>query len=199
MAYANSVTKGILSATNRFLSLDINFQPLLQTVADINPGNSGGALVNAYGQVIGINSAKVSASDYEGMGFAIPTAQAKTIVNKLLRYGRVTDRVRPGIRFSAVSELDASLYQVQPGMQITYLAENSVFAGTDVQENDIITAIDGTAVKTATDFLLFWMNILPVKTLKLPFIVPKAGNLRRAPLPYRCGCSRKTDCSQADA
>lgn len=174
VAYANSVTKGILSATNRFLSLDINSLPLLQTDAAINPGNSGGALVNAYGQVIGINSAKVSASDYEGMGFAIPTAQAKTIINKLLRYGRVTDRVRLGIRFSAVSELDASLYQVQPGMQITYLAENSVFAGVDVRENDIITAIDGAPVKTVTGFFALLDEYSPGQTVDITVYRPKS-------------------------
>ncbi|MDD6176203.1 MAG: trypsin-like peptidase domain-containing protein [Firmicutes bacterium] len=174
VAYANSVTKGILSATNRFVSLDINSLPLLQTDAAINPGNSGGALVNTYGQVIGINSAKVSGSDYEGMGFAIPTAQAKPIIDKLLRYGRVTDRVRLGIRFSAVSELDASLYQVQPGMQITYLADNSVFSGTDVQENDIITAIDGTSVKTVTGFFALLDEYTPGQTVEITLYRPKS-------------------------
>lgn len=173
VAYANSVTKGILSATNRFLSLDINSLPLLQTDAAINPGNSGGALVNTYGQVIGINSAKVSASDYEGMGFAIPTAQAKTVVNQLLTYGKIINRVRLGIRFSAVSELDASLYNIQPGMQITYLAEDSVFSGTQVQEGDIITAIQGKSVKTVTGFFALLDEYVPGQTVEVTIYRPE--------------------------
>lgn len=76
----------------------------IQTDAAINPGNSGGALVNEFGQVVGINSQKISGDGYEGIGFAIPIDEALPILEDLMSYGRVTGRVKLGISAYAVND-----------------------------------------------------------------------------------------------
>lgn len=110
--FATSVTQGIISAKNRSVSTDVDSDGIidwdvtaLQTDAAINPGNSGGALINIAGQVIGINSMKISDSNVEGMGFAIPSNDVLTIINELERNGEI---VRPIL---GVSMLDLSRFQ----------------------------------------------------------------------------------------
>lgn len=119
MDFAGSVTQGIVSGLNRQITAGgqngttvTHYTNLIQTDAAINPGNSGGALVNEYGQVIGINSAKVIATGAEGMGFAIPSNEVKPIVDDLIAYGRVTGRVRLGIYATEVDEVLARLNHV---------------------------------------------------------------------------------------
>lgn len=90
LEFQGSVTAGVISALNRTLTIGDNRLKLLQTDAAINPGNSGGALVNADGQVIGINSAKLAATGVEGIGFAIPINTAKPIIDELINKGHVT-------------------------------------------------------------------------------------------------------------
>ena len=92
LEFAGSVTAGVISALNRTMTVDGRQYTLIQTDAAINPGNSGGALVNKYGQVIGINTVKIGASGYEGMGFAIPIDIAMPIINELLESGYVKGR-----------------------------------------------------------------------------------------------------------
>ena len=89
MEFRGSVTAGVISALNRSLDMGERRFRLIQTDAAINPGNSGGALVNADGQVIGINSAKIAASGVEGIGFAIPINEAKPILKELAEKGRI--------------------------------------------------------------------------------------------------------------
>ena len=90
LEFQGSVTAGVISALNRTLTIGDNRLKLLRTDAAINPGNSGGALVNADGQVIGINSAKLAATGVEGIGFAIPINTAKPIIDELINKGHVT-------------------------------------------------------------------------------------------------------------
>ena len=94
LTYAGSVSEGIISGLNRSLraSTDGYTMNFIQTDAAINPGNSGGALVNEFGQVVGINSQKISGDGYEGIGFAIPIDEALPILEDLMSYGRVTGR-----------------------------------------------------------------------------------------------------------
>ena len=121
---------------------------LIQTDAAINSGNSGGMLLNSYGQVIGINSLKMGSSygsaSVEGLGFAIPLSDAKEIILSLINDGYVTGRPQLGITGMTVSEEQAEFYHVPQGVYI-YSSDNST---ADLQEGDVITAIDGTEITT---------------------------------------------------
>ncbi len=149
LEFAGSVTQGIVSGLNRTLTArdDLGsmttYSNLIQTDAAINSGNSGGALVNEYGQVIGINSAKVIATGSDGMGFAIPTSEAKPIIDDLIQHGRVTGRVMLGITASAVDEVRARLNQWPTGLLVQSTEEGSDISKKGVVPNDIITKADG--------------------------------------------------------
>ena len=163
MAFAGSVTQGIVSGLNRQVSATdqstgqvTHYKNLIQTDAAINPGNSGGALVNEYGQVIGINSAKVIASGAEGMGFAIPSNMAQPIVDDLINYGRVTGRVMLGITAQEINEVQARLNQVPTGLLVISTQEGSDISQKGVTPGDIITKINDkeiTALQDLTDEL----------------------------------------------
>lgn len=107
LEFRGSVTAGVISALNRSIQLGERKFDLIQTDAAINPGNSGGALVNAEGEVVGINSAKIAVSGVEGIGFAIPINSAKPILDELAKKGRV---VRPYIGASLVDKDIANRY-----------------------------------------------------------------------------------------
>ena len=146
LSFAGSVTQGIVSALDRVVVNVSSAIKLIQVDAAINPGNSGGALVNEYGKVIGINSAKLVSTSYEGMGFSIPIKQAKKVIDDLLKNGMVTNRVRIGISCTTVEQLTASLYGIPQGLQIVDIPADSALTGTAVQINDIITHVDGVKV-----------------------------------------------------
>lgn len=147
--FSGSLTSGMISGLDRVVDdYSNNGMTYIQTDAAINPGNSGGPLVNMYGQVIGINSAKIVSEQYEGMGFAIPINGAKTILDDLLAGGYVQGRVRFGIKGIAVTEMEAAMYEVPVGFMIHEIDSDSCFVGTDVQVYDIITAIDGVETPT---------------------------------------------------
>jgi serine protease Do len=111
-ALSNSLTGGHISAINRDITIDDRVMTLIQTDASINPGNSGGALINEYGQVVGITNAKLGISYYEGLGFAIPINYAKTIVDELIANGYVTGRPAVGITGWNLSEQRAAYNNV---------------------------------------------------------------------------------------
>ena len=143
--FAGSVTMGIVSGVDRIIDTEntesTSAMRYIQTDAAINPGNSGGALVNMYGQVIGVNTAKIAASGYEGMGFAIPSTKVKEIVADLIDYGYVEGRVKLGITCVTIS----SAYENQgipAGLQIYDINSDSDMNG-KVQKYDIITHCDG--------------------------------------------------------
>ena len=120
--YASSMTRGIISALNRKLSSNSdNGMTYIQTDAAINPGNSGGALVNEYGQVIGINSSKLVAEDFEGMGFAIPVSKAQDILNSLIKVGYVEGRTRLGITGRDITAQQAEFYGVPQGLSLIHI------------------------------------------------------------------------------
>ncbi len=148
---AGSVTQGIVSAVNRQVRSTNRAMNYIQTDAAINPGNSGGALVNDFGQVVGINTAKVVAEGYEGIGFAIPISEAKPIVDDLLKHGRVTGRVLLGITPEVVDEVLAKTYNVPMGIQIVDMVPQADISTKGVQVGDIITHLDGERVYTMQD------------------------------------------------
>lgn len=148
--YMGSVTAGVISGLNRTLTTeDGKTLTLIQTDAAINPGNSGGALCNSEGQVIGINTIKISATGYEGLGFAIPINHAKEVANNLIEYKYV--KGRPLIGISIRMELDsatAQRYGVPEGILVGEVTAFSAADKAGIKQNDIVTKFDGVAVNT---------------------------------------------------
>lgn len=143
---ANTITGGHISALNRDITIDDRVMSLIQTDAAINPGNSGGALINKYGQVIGITSAKLGISYYEGLGFAIPMDTVKPIVDELIQNGYIAGRPQIGISGQNVSEQQSAAYGIPQGVRVINVDSRSNAAAAGVQANDIITGINGTEV-----------------------------------------------------
>ena len=163
LRFLNSTTVGFISALGRPVSPIGYDMECIQVDAAINPGNSGGALFNMYGQVIGITSSKIAATDYEGMGFAVPSNTAVNTANSLIKVGYVEGRAMIGITYKAIttySNSDAILnalaqlgYENAAGtMVINTIREESDLAGKDVKAYDMIVAIDGKTL-TSTDIM----------------------------------------------
>lgn len=154
--YASTVTQGIISSPSRRITYNSNQMTVIQTDAAINSGNSGGPLVNSDGQVIGINSMKLSSSSsgdsVEGMGFAIPSNEVVTIVNQLVKKGKIT-RPQLGIKVAAIAELN-SYYKKQlgistslkKGLYVASVTSGSAAASAGIKKGDVITAADGKMV-----------------------------------------------------
>lgn len=168
---AGSCTGGIVSGLNRTISSEDTGYAMnyIQTDAAINPGNSGGALVNMYGQVIGINSAKVSADGYEGLGFAIPVNEALPIVGDLRNYGYVKNRARIGITFQLITEAVSQYYNnsIPAGLLITEIDKSCDIATKGVQTQDIITQIDGKDVTSTGVVYSILQNKKPGDKIRL--------------------------------
>lgn len=156
LGYGQSVTSGCISALNREVSAtdETTGQTvtsyLIQTDAAINPGNSGGALLNASGEVIGINSSKYSDTAVEGMGFAIPISTAKPILEELIANGYVeeTPTAYLGIYGVAVSSDVAVTYNMPEGVYVANVVEGSGAEAAGITSGMVITAIDGEDVAT---------------------------------------------------
>ncbi len=140
LSLQSSFTDGIVSGLNRVITTDdsIYSMTVLQTSAAINPGNSGGALVNEYGQVIGITSSKIISTDYEGIGFAIPSAAAKPIIEEIITNGYVSGRAKLGITGTTIDSVTAKYYKVPEGVQIITIEQDGCLYGTEAQVGDII-------------------------------------------------------------
>ena len=162
LGYGQSVTTGIISAKDRSVELDNGSMTLLQTDAAINGGNSGGALLNANGEVIGINVAKYSSSgsyasaSIEGMGFAIPISSVTDTINNLenMKTRQKVDEEKRGylgINGSDVDEEDALFYNIPQGVIITSVGKDSPAAKAGIEEKDIITSFDGQEIKSMSE------------------------------------------------
>lgn len=153
----NTVTCGIISALNRKVTINDKTMTLIQTDTAINSGNSGGPLINSAGQVIGINSAKMSSSvssssaTIEGIGFAIPMTEAKEIVNDLINYGYVTGRPQLGITCQDVSEAVSQAYNLPIGAYIISVTEGGAADEAGLQTGDVITGINGQTIQTTEE------------------------------------------------
>lgn len=154
--YAGTVTSGIISAVNRKMNLsdgnDSRRYNLIQTDAAINPGNSGGALINENGEVIGINSIKISEDQVEGMGFAIPINDVKDVINQLLKKGYVS-RPMLGIGVITVTSDDAKQHNSHVGAGVDQVTAGGAAEAAGIKEGDIITEIDGVTVGSADDLI----------------------------------------------
>ena len=151
---ASSITKGIISSTGRRVKTTSNYSAkLIQTDSAINPGSSGGALVNMYGQVIGITSSKLAGVSYDAVGYAIPTKTMKRICEELIKNGKVVSRAKLGITYTAINSVTAEVNGYDTvGLYVASVAEDSDLYG-KVKEGDIITHINGIKV-TSDDVVL---------------------------------------------
>lgn len=164
---AGSVTQGIISAVDRNVDVGNGPMNLIQTDAAINPGNSGGALVNMYGQIVGINSAKIAQTGYEGIGFSIPVNTVKPIVDSIVKYGYVKGRVRMGISCREVDEVTARLNNIPKGIYIDTIDPEGPGAQSGLMTGDIITAIDGKRTETTDKLILARDSHQPGDLIKL--------------------------------
>ena len=152
LEFQGSVTSGVISALNRTLDISDKRVKLLQTDAAINPGNSGGALVNADGEVIGINSAKVAANGVEGMGFSIPINTVQTVIDSLMSKGYVA---RPYLGVSIFDPETAGRYgyqlNIDKGVYVFQLSLNGPCGKAGLQRGDIILKLDGKETNSVSD------------------------------------------------
>lgn len=155
LGYGQSVTNGIISALGRTVTVQdeqtgetIVNNNMIQTNAAINPGNSGGALLNAQGEVIGINSAKYSDTSVEGFGYAIPMSDAMPIIEQLITKEKVDQAQSAflGIQGQDISSDIASAYNMPEGVYVYQVVEGSAAEKAGIRQGDIITAIDGKSV-----------------------------------------------------
>jgi serine protease Do len=145
LGYNNTVTVGIISALDRMISSDMNALSLIQTDAAINPGNSGGALVNGFGQLIGINTIKISDTSVEGIGFAIPVNSALPILEEIIQKGYVS-KPYIGIYGRDVTPEMVEIYKLPVGVIVTRTIIGSPADVSELKVLDIIIKINNTDV-----------------------------------------------------
>ncbi|WP_249030003.1 S1C family serine protease [Tannockella kyphosi] len=178
--YAGTVTKGIISATDRTVSVDLTDDGVddwdmnvIQTDAAINPGNSGGAFVNAAGQLIGITSMKFSDTSVEGMGFCLPINDVMEVVAELLENGEV---IRPVLGISGVSldgftGYELSYYRIDTdlsqGIYVVSVIEDGAAKNTGMEAGDIIVEFDGVQITTYKSFITALYNRSPGDTVEV--------------------------------
>lgn len=156
---SRTVTQGIVSAVDRTISVPTSAGEselnVIQTDAAINPGNSGGALINAKGELVGINSLKISTSGVEGLGFAIPSKDFLPIVNEIIETGKV-ERPYIGIGMASLADVPRNYLQDLPnevtaGVIVANIDETSAAAKAGLKAGDVITELSGQAVETPAD------------------------------------------------
>ena len=159
LEFQGSVTVGVISALNRKLAVNEGFVQLIQTDAAINPGNSGGALLNADGEVIGINSAKLATTEVEGMGFAIPINTVQTIINELIAKGYIA---RPALGIQILDQQTATQsgyrWQYGDGVLVYKILLGGSAHKAGLERGDLILSIDGEKVTTVTELRNKVMN-----------------------------------------
>ncbi len=176
LGYGQSVTTGIVSATQR--TLDGFDSELIQTDAAINPGNSGGALLNANGEVIGVNTIKVATDVVEGMGYAIPISDAQDVITNLMNQKTKTKVAEGmqgylGIQPVDVSEDSAQMYGMPTGVYVSEVVSGSGAQAAGITKGCIITAIEGTPINS-TDALREQLQYYKAgETIKVTVQVPK--------------------------
>lgn len=167
LEFQGTVTAGVISALHRTINMESQRFPLIQTDAAINPGNSGGALVNADGDVVGINSAKNSQTGIEGMGFSIPINEVKPIVKELIEKGKV---VRAYLGLGLLDKQNAAKYGLQlktDGLLVARVYSDGPAANSDINEGDIITAVGEKSITNLMQLKQILDNHKPGESLDL--------------------------------
>ncbi len=169
--FNRTVTEGVVSGLDRVLSMGETSMRLIQTSAVINPGNSGGPLVNADGEVIGLNSAKISRTGVEGMGFAIPSNQVKRIANEIMKTGRVR-RAQIGLRLldQETANLYATDLKLEKGLYVVESIQGLPADKAGVRQGDIILKIDDTVTNSFSTFQAILSERSPGDTVTLTIL-----------------------------
>ncbi len=172
----NSITNGIVSSLDRRVTNNEGYsERFIQTNAAISGGSSGGALVNKYGQVVGITSSKYASTGVEGISFAIPIDEAIEMAADLLKNGKVTTRAKMGIRYIEVTVAEAEKKGVPVGIMFDSCSEDSTLYRSGITSGDIITEIDGVAISNSNVVLDIVDDKKPGDTVTLKVYSAKTG------------------------
>lgn len=189
LGYGQSVTVGYVSALNREIKTsDGNTRVLLQTDAAINPGNSGGALLNMKGEVIGINAAKYSSTEVEGIGYAIPVSGVQEILDELMNRktrSEVAEEKRGylGIQGTTVDEDAAAAFGMPKGVYVYKILKDGAAADSQLREKDIITKLDGMTVKSMQELQKFLKGYEAGETIELLVQRQEDGQYKEIQIP----------------
>lgn len=189
LGYGQSVTVGYVSALNREIKTsDGNTKVLLQTDAAINPGNSGGALLNMKGEVIGINAAKYSSTEVEGIGYAIPVSGVQDILDELMNRktrSEVAEEKRGylGIQGTTVDEDAAAAFGMPKGVYVYKILKDGAAADSQLREKDIITKLDGMTVKSMQELQKFLKGYETGETIELLVQRQEDGQYKEIQIP----------------
>ena len=189
LGYGQSVTVGYVSALNREIKTsDGNTRVLLQTDAAINPGNSGGALLNMKGEVIGINAAKYSSTEVEGIGYAIPVSGVQDILDELMNRktrSEVAEEKRGylGIQGTTVDEDVAAAFGMPKGVYVYKILKDGAAADSQLREKDIITKLDGMTVKSMQELQKLLKGYEAGETIELLVQRQEDGQYKEIQIP----------------
>lgn len=165
-----TITQGIISAQNKQINIDGKEFTVLQTDAAINPGNSGGALINSKGEVVGVNTAKLSSSAIEGIGYAIPTNKALEVANDIIENGSV-QKPYLGIQAETITEEIKSIFNLKTGgVLIIDVEEGSTAYNAGLVPTDIITSFNGEKIETLANLSNAIKNIKINDVVKVDII-----------------------------
>lgn len=189
---SSSITSGIISLTRRRVKTTSNYTArLIQTDSAINPGSSGGALVNMYGQVVGITSSKLAGVEYDSIGFAIPTKTMKRVVEQLIADGKVTDRAKLGITYTEVNSVTAEVEKYESvGLMVVSVGEDSDIYG-KVGEGDMITHVNGMLI-TNDEIVLDVIEDSKAGDTVLLTVLLKNGNVTDFEVKLRANISQSS-------
>ncbi len=183
LGYGQSVTTGVVSALNREVTIDSKTLKMIQIDAAINGGNSGGALLNAKGEVVGINSAKYSnnsltSASVEGMGFAIPISDVKDLITSLMNGEEDKSDAAIGIEGYIITASQSESYNMPQGFYISKIVEGGGADKAGLEIGNIITEINGTKVEDVDDIrdIVYDSKKGDVVTLKISYINGKKYN-----------------------
>lgn len=176
---SSSITGGYISFLNRRVSNSTSYtSKLIQTDSAINPGSSGGALVNMYGQVIGITSSKLVGDEYEGIGYAIPTTTVKYVVEELISNKSVTTRAKLGVSYTEIDAVTAKINSSKvTGLLIAEVSEGTSLYG-KVSEGDIITEVNGEKILKSETVLDIIEASKPGDKIKLTVYISKTNSYK---------------------
>lgn len=189
LGYGQSVTVGYVSALNREIKTsDGNTRVLLQTDAAINPGNSGGALLNMKGEVIGINAAKYSSTEVEGIGYAIPVSGVQDILDELMNRktrSEVAEEKRGylGIQGTTVDEDAAAAFGMPKGVYVYKILKDGAAADSQLREKDIITKLDGMTLKSMQELQKLLKGYEAGETIELLVQRQEDGQYKEIQIP----------------
>ena len=182
--FRGTYTDGIVSAINRDVDVDGRTMTLIQTNAALNSGNSGGPLINCYGQVIGINTMKIGAftnsAGVEGLGFAIPSATVKEIVDQLVNQGYVSGRPTLGIQGEALDSFLQMYYMLPASVQVTHVAPGSDAHRVGIEVGDLILSVGGVRVTSFDELRSAVLNYQVGETVEV--VIYRGGQQYRVEL-----------------